>query len=63
MSKRPTFEDLILAYGDASADEALWRLDSATKPWSDAVNRTEAAYDNLCRALRKAGVPLDQVAP
>ena len=55
MSKRPTFLDLITAYGESAAAQAR----------GDAVSDEDVcvALDALTRALRKAGIPLGAVAP
>lgn len=52
--KRPTFSQLIAAYGAACA--------VATGTHGD-INESAAALDALTTALRKAGLPLDAVAP
>lgn len=63
MSKRaPTFNDLIEAYGEACAAEGLARMDDGQNFWHTALARTAVAHEMLVRALRKAGIPLDQVA-
>lgn len=57
MSKRPTFNELISAYAQAVQAAAVGGLTE------DLVQQSETAHATLTRALRKAGVPLDQVAP
>lgn len=54
MTKRPTFKELIQAYGTACALAAGTHGD---------IDESAAALDALKCALRKAGIPLDQVAP
>lgn len=64
MSKRPTFSNLITAYGDARS--ALAHGQEADLPPGDMVALADRALEArlvLERALRKAGIPLAQVAP
>lgn len=61
MSKRPTFMDLINDYGDARGDVAV--VEAAGFDSQEACRELEEAEKTLVRALRKAGLPLDQVAP
>lgn len=56
MSKKPTFRQMIEAFGAARYDEAATG-DGPTYP--GAVQRTEDARVALVTALRKAGIPLD----
>lgn len=61
MSKRPTFNDLIQAYGRAQFASGTGAGMGAERETDRA--KVEATEVDLVRALRKAGIPLDQVAP
>lgn len=63
MSKRPTFDQLIVKYGNARAYEGGAEMYADAAAIAAADLQTNAALEALRRALRKAGVPLDQVAP
>lgn len=62
MTKRPTFNDLIAAYGEAKYDVGVSDV-TAVGNGNVVRERVILTRDALVRALRKAGVPLDQVAP
>lgn len=54
--KKPTFNDLIQAYGTAVAVSAVANADQS-------LPDVALSLDALRRALRKAGIPLEQAAP
>lgn len=61
MSKRPTFNDLILDFGVATVYAAQSNDDDPQHMARQDAAR--ASREALVRALRKAGIPLSQVAP
>jgi hypothetical protein len=55
MSARPTFRQLVAAYGK-------WQYELGVGVLEDCVEHADASRDDLLTALRRAGIPLDSPA-